>query len=188
MSVKDLILAGAFGGKKGSGGGASDAENAAECQLATGTIAAGTKARSFIDTGVTLALLKQYKRFMFVFRGASNVTANNVYLSFNPVGDFNQSISRISAAGWTVAYEWVNVEENLLRMYARYEGNPSLVPPIGRNYIQPHIWNLWYAGISGPSGVCLFDFSSVEESQTIKIFLSETTTITYDWEARGLTV
>lgn len=171
----------------GSGSGGGGSETAQEVQLATGTIATGTEAYSIIDTGVTLATLKQYKRFVFVLKGASNVALANTYLTFATSNKW--AIVRSSAVGGMVyGYEWLNRETSLLRVYGLYQGNPSLVRNIGSNFVVTTVGLILTDGLAGGGSIVLFDLSDVEDTETLKIYISNATTIDYSWEVRGLTV
>lgn len=168
-----------------SGGGGT--ESAAEAQLATGTIVAETTAGTVTDTGVTLETLKQYKRFIFIFKGASNAGLQNTYLFFG--GQQNGSIARSdSAGGYVYEYEWVNVEEGLLRCCNYWQGNPSLIRSIGSSCIVTWITGSFNNINSGGSYPYLFDLSGQEDTETLKINNSVATTIDYEWEVRGMTV
>lgn len=167
--------------------GGGDLESAAEAQLATGTIATGTESQTHIDTGVTFSDLMKYKRFLVVFRGASNVGLANTYLTFNRSYTF--SICRASSGGWVCGYEWLNRAAKLFRMYSYFEGNPSLVLPASQNYVHSSVPNFWSNSCGGNLvGMGAFDFSQLSETETLKIYLSSKPTIDYQWEIRGLTV
>lgn len=166
-------------------GGGNSGEILSELQLASGTVVAGAEAQSYIDTGVSLAMLKKYKRWLFAFGGASNVGLQNTYLKFNN----NYSIARSdSASGFIYQYEWLNVDTNLLRAYCVFQGNTSLVRAIGSKYGLSSIPASWENGTAGKVGCILFDLSALNREETLGIFLSDATTIDYNWEVRGLTV
>lgn len=170
-----------------SSGGGGSSETAQEAQLATGTIVAETVAGTVIDTGVTLETLKQYKRFIFILKGASNVELQNTYLFFG--GQQNGSIARSdSAGGYVYEYEWVNVEEGLLRCCNYWQGNPSLLRSVGSSCIVTRITGSFNNNNSGGSYPYLFDLSGQEDTETLKINNSAATTIDYEWEVRGMTV
>lgn len=171
-------------GAESSGG---NNEIAQETQLGTGTVATGTEAQTLIDTGISLETLKKYKRFVFVFKGASNTALANTYLTFKNI--ISYAIYRSDNVGGMVCgFEWLNAEIGLMRVYSLYQGNPSLVKNIGSNYIVTTVNGILSSGGVGGGSNILFDLSDLEDSDTLKIYISNTTTIDYAWEIRGLTV
>ena len=163
-------------------------ETAAEAQLATGTIEEGTAA-GYIDTGVTLAALKKYKRFTVTFKGATNTGASNVYLTFSNKAQYAlYSIARSSGGGWLYGFEWLNIENSLLRAFVGWSGNPSLMPNLGTPFVRDGVWNGWGTATDGNTGLIVYKLSGCDEANTLRIYLSEATKTSYAWEVRGLTV
>ena len=163
-------------------------ETAAEAQLATGTIEEGTAA-GYIDTGVTLATLKKYKRFTVLFKGAVNTGANNVYLTFSNKAQYSlYSIARSGGGGWLYGFEWLNIENSLLRTFVGWSGNPSLMPNIGTLFVRSGVWDGWGTATDGNTGLIVRKLSGCDEANTLRIYLSEATKTSYAWEVRGLTV
>lgn len=171
-------------GAESSGG---NNEIAQETQLGTGTVATGTEANTLIDTGISLETLKKYKRFVFVFKGASSVVLANTYLTFKSIVSY--AIYRSSpASGMVCGFEWLDAETGLMRVYSLYQGNTTLVQNIGSKYIVTTVSGILSDGGVGGGSNILFDLSDLEDSDTLKIYISGTTTIDYAWEIRGLTV
>ena len=168
------------------GGTGGTGETAADVQLASGTIPFGTVGNTSIDTGVTLDMLKQYKSFAFKLKGASNAGLPNTYLRFTAK---SQAIARTGdASGVAICYEWINTTTSLLRIYAHFSGNQSLISAIGTGYVFETIPAALQNGVCGSGMLGVFDLSTVAASSTLKIVLSYGATIDYNWELRGITV
>lgn len=167
------------------GGTGGTGETAADVQLASGTIPSGTVSKTSIDTGVTLDMLKQYKRFAFKLKGASNVGLQNTFLRFAAK---SQAIARTdNVSGVAICYEWINTTTSLLRIYAQFSGNQSLISAIGTGYVFEMVPASLQNGVCGSGMLGVFDLSTVAASSTLKIVLSNDTTIDYNWEIRGIT-
>lgn len=168
-----------------SGGTGGTGETVADVQLASGTIPAETVSNTIIDTGVTLDMLKQYKRFAFKLKGASNVGLQNTYLRFAAT---SKAIARTdNASGVAFCYEWINTTTNLLRIYAHFSGNQSLISAIGTGYVFKNVPVSPGNGLCGTGMLGVLDLSTVAASSTLKIVLSYKATIDYNWELRGIT-
>ena len=167
------------------GGTGGTGETAADVQLASGTIPSGTVGKTSIDTGVTLDMLKQYKRFAFKLKGASNVGLQNTFLRFAAI---SQAIARTDdVSGVAICYEWINTTTSLLRIYAQFSGNQSLISAIGTGYVFKMVPASLQNGLCGSGMLGVFDLSTVAASSTLKIVLSHSATIDYNWELRGIT-
>ena len=168
-----------------SGGTGGTGETVADVQLASGTIPSGTVSKTSIDTGVTLEMLKQYKRFAFKFKGASNVGLQNTYLRFAAE---SEAIARTdNVSGVAICYEWINTTTNLLRICAQFSGSQSLISAIGTGYVFKTVPVSPGNGLCGTGMLGVLDLSTVAASSTLKISLSYKATIDYNWELRGIT-
>lgn len=168
-----------------SGGSGGTEETIADVQLASGTIPAETASLTSIDTGVTLEMLKQYKRFAFKFKGASNVGLQNVYLRF---AANSGAIARTdNVSGVAISYEWINTTASLLRICAQFSGNQSLISAIGTGYVFKTVPVSHGNGLCGTGMLGVLDLSTIAASSTLKIFLTYKATIDYNWELRGIT-
>lgn len=168
-----------------SGGSGGTEETVADVQLASGTIPAETASLTSIDTGVTLEMLKQYKRFAFKFKGASNIGLQNVYLWF---AANSGAIARTdNVSGVAISYEWINTTASLLRICAQFSGNQSLISAIGTGYVFKTVPVSHGNGLCGTGMLGVLDLSTIAASSTLKIFLTYKATIDYNWELRGIT-
>lgn len=175
----------------GGTGGSSGLETAAEAQLATGTITP-VETTTYTPTGVTLGDLRKYRRFMFVWDGASNTGSANTLLQFSNTGLYANDIARWSGGGMICVFEWCDAEKTLLRTCAISSGNPSMVPSVGSTYIKhSSTYNLATTGLLfGTEGMILFStkLASLNDSSELFIANASKITIDYQWEIRGITI
>lgn len=171
-------------------GGSSGTETANEEQLATGYIDAETypEINVHIETGVTLADLKKYKRFLIKQKGASNTALTNFYFKLN--GSSNSvTLFRNTQGGGQIFYEWLDNDKTLLKITDSWFGNPSQITAIGSSIIASSFANpvlnvkSEYGGIAG-----IFDLSELEDTTPVTVYSGSVPTIVYNWEIRGLTV
>ena len=151
-----------------------------ETVLASGTLVADTTVD--YDTGITLAMLREYKSFVYRLKGASNVVLANLYLMF---GNVFQSIDRADASGRIIVYEWADAAKTVLYMKSGYAANPSMVF-IDKNFAwatnQPQGYN---AGAC--STIRYIDVSELQETDRLKLYCVNVPTINYAFDIRGLT-
>lgn len=168
-----------------SGGDDSDAyETAADVLLASGVIASGAAVDTKTYTGVTMRDLQAYRRFVFVWDGASNVGLTNTYLGFDDA-TFRKQIARFGGGGAKFFYKWVNSERTLLEIYGAGEGNSSLIDAnVVVTQIPASLGDCcFYSG-----GCALFDLSSIAPDTELRIHITNVSTIDYNWYIKGLTV
>ena len=174
----------------GGTGGSSGLETAAEAQLATGTITP-VETTTYTPTGVTLGDLRKYRRFMFVWDGASNTGASNMLLQFSNANLYAMDIARWNEGGMVCVFEWCDAEKTLLRTCAASGGNPSMVPTVGSLYIRYGSYNRSTAGVMfGTEGITLFStkLAGLNDSSELFIVNASKITIDYQWEIRGVTI
>ena len=151
-----------------------------ETVLASGALVADTTVD--YDTGITLAMLREYKSFVYRLKGASNVVLANLYLMF---GNVFQSIDRADASGRIIVYEWADAAKTVLYMKSGYAANPSMVF-IDKNFAwatnQPQGYN---AGAC--STIRYIDVSALQETDRLKFYCANVPTINYAFDRRGLT-
>ena len=151
-----------------------------ETVLASGTLVADTTVD--YDTGITLAMLREYKSFVYRLRGASNVVLSNLYLMLdNPY----QSIDRSDASGRIVVYEWADAAKTVLYMKSGYAANSSMVF-IDKNFAwatnQPQGYT---SGAYSP--IRYIDVSALQETDRLKFYCANVPKINYAFDIRGLT-
>ena len=174
----------------GGTGGSSGLETAAEAQLATGTITP-VEATTYTPTGVTLGDLRKYRRFVFVWKGASNTGADNMMLQFSTAAPFREEIVRWSEGGMVCMFEWCDAEKTLLRTCVISGGNPSMVPSVGSTYIKHSTYNRSTTGLMfGAEGMILFSTKLAGLNDSSELFIANFSKITIDyrWEIRGVTI
>lgn len=170
----------------GSGSGGGSSEMASEEQLATGYIDAETypTANVSVETGLTLADLKKYKRFLIREKGASNTALANFRFKLG-----SNNIFRNSLAGGYAFYEWLDDDRTLLKITDFFFGASSGVPSIGSSAIaRTFAWPVNNISSTYNSILGLFDFSEFEDDTAIYLSSATVPTIIYNWEIRGLTV
>lgn len=146
-------------------------ERLAVTELATLVVPTGSNGA--IDTNVSMGQLRQYKRFVAVQRGASNVGLPNTYFTFST----NQKgIARFNDGGFYGEFTLIN--KNLLECHA-FSGNPSLAPTSVENGISYYM--------TTNRGRDLQNIYDIADTDTLKIYYSGTTTIDYAIYVYGLT-
>lgn len=151
-----------------------------ETVLASGTLVADTTVD--YDTGITLAMLREYKSFVYRLKGASNVELSNLYLMLDSP---NQSIDRSDASGRIVVYEWADAAKTVLYMKSGYAANSSMVN-IDKNFA----WatNKPQGYTAGPySPIRYIDVSALQETNRLKFYCLNVPKINYAFDIRGLT-
>ena len=149
--------------------------------LAEGTIVANTAI--YYDLGVTLAELREYRTFLYILKGASNVELGNLYLRVG-VNMNKGAIDRGSDGGRICAFEWVDTSKTILRQVHGYSGNPSLIT-LGKfatdnNEKVGHGLGQW-------NSIRYVDLSAHTETEHLFLLCSSTPTIEYAYQIRGLT-
>lgn len=175
----------------GDGGSCGCSETAEEAQLASGTLAAETAVNTFTPTGVTLGDLRKYRRFVFVWKGASNTGTSNMLLQFSATSMYASYIARFNDAGGYNCFEWLDEAKTLLRTSAKGSGNPSMVNAIGTSLIGTVIANALTQGILfGTSSAQIFstEKAGLTDDSMLYLLNPNTPSIDYNWEIRGLTV
>ena len=171
-------------------GGSSGTETANEEQLATGYIDAETypEINVHIETGVTLADLKKYKRFLIKQKGASNTALTNFYFKLNRSSN-SVTLFRNTQGGGQIFYEWLDNDKTLLKITDSWFGNPSQITAIGSSIIASSFANPVLNVKSAFDGIAgIFDLSELEDTTPVTVYSGSVPTIVYNWEIRGLTV
>ena len=149
--------------------------------LAEGTIVKNTAI--YYDLGVMLAELREYRTFLYLLKGASNINLNNLYLN---VGDSagKGTIDRGNDGGRICAFEWVDTSKTILRQMHGYSGNPSMVA-LGK-FATDNSNQVGY-GIGQFNSMRYVDLSAHAETEHLFLRCSSTPTIEYAYQIRGLT-
>lgn len=151
-----------------------------ETVLASGTLGADTTVD--YDTGITLAMLREYKSFVYRLKGASNEGLANLYLMF---GSPLQSIDRSDASGRIVVYEWADAAKTVLYMKSGYAANSSMVN-IDKNFALATNQPQGYA-VGAYATMRYIDVSALQETDRLKFFCLNVPKINYAFDIRGLT-
>ena len=173
-------------------GGGSETAIYEEVSLAMGTIEAGAE-KIEVNTGVTLATLREYKKFVVVFRGAEFKSLGNFYLRIgkgdihNPINTKSTSILRIGTAGLVAWYSWLDTEKNVLWADSVFSANPSLIPQPGSTLALTA--SNAYVVQGGSSTTVSYrpaDVSEQADTNTLWFACADPTVCSYDWEVRGV--
>lgn len=149
--------------------------------LAEGTIVANTAI--YYDLGVTLAELREYRTFLYLLKGASNVDLNNLYLKLGDSAGVG-TIDRGSGGGRICAFEWVDTSKTILRQMHGYSGNPSMVA-LGK-FATDNDSNVGYS-LGQWNSMRYVDLSAHAETEHLFLRCSSTPKIEYAYQIRGLT-
>lgn len=147
-------------------------ERLAVTELATLVVPTGSKGA--IDISVSMGQLRQYKRFVVIQKGVSNVGLTNTYFTFSTTNQ--KGIARFNEGGFYGEFNLIN--KNLLECHA-FSGNPSLVPTSIDNNIAYYM--------HADRGRDLQNIYGIADTDTLKIYYSSTTTIDYAIYVYGLT-
>lgn len=174
----------AFGG---SGGGGSS-ETWADDLLASGTLIANNAV--LYDTGITLAKLREYKTFVYLLKGVDNKGLGNLYLRIasnesDAAGTKNIALERGNDGGRIVVYEWADADKNVLRPRSGYNGNPSMV--ILGSFARANDSTQVLYGTGQYNIMSYIDLSARADADRLYFSCTNTPTIDYNFEIRGLT-
>ena len=150
--------------------------------LAEGTIdISNYTANTRIETGVTLAKLKEYKRIRLTFKATTNKGNGYFFIKVS-----NESFMRCELNGLVLDLEWANDSKTLVRMHL-WIGNSSYISNAVKADITTFGQDERNTSLSIIGAMC--NVSGVKETETLYFNFSSDksdTTVTYPWWIYGV--
>lgn len=158
--------------------------------LAMGKITAGTSLSRGLNTGITLGMLRAYRKWTFRLKGASGATMTDFYIKAGAAvsSTVGTSLFRGSVAGANVFFTWWDKDRTKLALRSVFVGNPTYVPLVASAVAVNDASTWLYTNVGGPNAIHnLADLEGLSDTTPVWLFCASTPSIDYEWEFRGVT-